>query len=71
MSGKIKKCRCFDSMDLYELQHKYNRVEEFEFCPIKDVAKALKKCKQVEDVVTDEVEVGPDEYEELLIVTIR
>lgn len=57
-------------MDLYDLERKYESDEDFEFCPLEDIAAALKKCRQVKDVMVDEVEVGPDEYEGLLIVTL-
>ena len=57
-------------MDLYDLERKYKADKDFEFCPLEDIAAALKKCRQVKDVLIDEVEVGPDEYEGLLIVTL-
>ncbi len=58
-------------MDLYDLERKYGSDEDFEFCPLEDIADALKKCNQVKDVFVGEVEVGPDEYEGLLIVTLQ
>lgn len=71
MSGRIKKTKCFDYMDLYDLERKYEADEDFEFCPLEDIAEALKKCRQVKEAFTDEVQVGPDEYEGLLIVTLQ
>lgn len=71
MSGKIKKTKCFDYMDLYDLERKYEADKDFEFCPLEDIAEALTRCRQVKEAFTDEVQVGPSEYEGLLIVTLQ
>lgn len=71
MSGKTKKSKAFDYMDLYDLERKYGADKDFEFCPLEDISEALKKCRQVKDAWVDEVKVGPDEYEGLLIVTLQ
>lgn len=71
MSGKTKKTQYFDYLDLYDLERKYESDEDFESCPLQDIAEALKKGRQVKAAFTDEVQVAPDEYEGLLVVTLQ